>query len=546
MSINQDTNVQETAPILKEQPPKLVPSTHEDHEHRLIDAIKGIKDYAIFILDANGIICTWNAGAQRINGYLSEEIIGQHFSIFYPQEAKDKEHPQYELKVARELGRFEEEGWRLRKNGERFWANVVITAFYDRLGQLTGFSKVTRDLTERKLIEDQLRQSKLEADIAKENYRLLIESVKDYAIIRLDPLGTIRSWNTGAERIMGYRADEVLGQHFSKFYPLDDVENGKCDFELKYAEMESVFEGEGWRIRKDGTKFWANLILTCLRNDQGELVGFSKITRDITNRKDAELALRESESRYRAMADKVMERSRQFEEMNKQLVALNKEMESFSYSVSHDLRSPLRSIDGFSQILLEDYQDKLDSEAQNYLDRIRMETQRMAQLIDNMLDLSRLNRAEIHEEELDLSKIARETANLLREQEPTRNVVFEIQDQVIANADKSLMRSVLQNLMGNAWKYTSKHPSARIEFGARQENDKTVYFIKDDGAGFKMQYANKLFGVFQRLHGVNEFPGSGVGLATVQRIIHRHGGEVWAEAEVERGATFYFTLGQPR
>ena len=545
MSINQETNAKETAQPLKEHSPKIVEPAYEDHEQRLIDAIKGIKDYAIFILDANGIIRTWNAGAQRINGYLSEEIIGQHFSIFYPQEAKAKEHPQYELKVAREIGRFEEEGWRLRKNGERFWANVVITAFYDRLGQLTGFSKVTRDLTERKLIEDQLRQSKLEADIAKENYRLLIESVKDYAIIRLDPQGIIRSWNTGAERIMGYRADEVLGQHFSQFYPLDDVENGKCDFELKYAEMETVFEGEGWRIRKDGTKFWANLILTCLRNDQGDLVGFSKITRDITNRKDAELALRESESRYRAMADKVMVRSKQFEEMNKQLVALNKEMESFSYSVSHDLRSPLRSIDGFSQILLEDYQDKLDSEAQNYLDRIRMETMRMAQLIDNMLGLSRLNRAELHKEELDLSKIARETANLLREQEPHRNVVFEIQDKIITNADKSLMRSVLQNLMGNAWKYTSKHSAARIEFGTQQENSKTVYFVKDDGAGFKMQYSNKLFGVFQRLHGVHEFPGSGVGLATVQRIIHRHGGEVWAEAEVEQGATFYFTLGQP-
>jgi len=514
----------------------------ENYEQRLIDAVKGITDYAIFILDANGIIRTWNAGAQRIKGYRPEEIIGKHFSIFYLPEANEKAHPQYELKVARERGRYEEEGWRLRKNGEKFWANVVITALYEQSNQLIGFSKVTRDLTERKLMEDQLRQSKLEADATRESYRLLIEGVKDYAIIRLDTQGYIQSWNAGAERIIGYKPDEIIGQHFSKFYTPDELEAGKCDFELKYSALEGVFEGEGWRIRKDGTKFWANLVLTCLRNEQGELIGFSKIVRDITERKDTEQALRESESRYRVMADKVMERSRQFEEMNKQLAVLNKELESFSYSVSHDLRSPLRSIDGFSQALLEDYQDKLDSMGQNYLDRIRTEAQRMGQLIDDMLGLSRLSRAELRKETVDLSRIAQEIAALLQEQEPERDVVFDIQEGVKAEADKSLIRAVLQNLIDNAWKYTSKHPSARIEFGSKQEHDKTVYFVKDDGAGFKMQYVDKLFGVFQRLHGMNDFPGSGVGLATVQRIIHRHGGEIWAEAEVERGAAFYFTL----
>lgn len=225
-----------------------------------------------------------------------------------------------------------------------------------------------------------------------------------------------------------------------------------------------------------------------------------------------------------------------------QLESANKELEAFSYSVSHDLRAPLRGIDGFSQILLEDYQDKIDLQGQNHLQRIRSAAQRMAQLIDAILDLSRVNRSELNRQHINLSEVAREIADNLHEIQPERRVEFIIQEGIKAFGDGQLLRIVLENLINNAWKFTSNHPSARIEFGIQQQKEKPVYFIRDDGSGFDMNNVQKLFGAFQRLHTTTEFPGTGIGLATIQRVIHRHGGEVWAEGEVEKGATFYFSL----
>jgi light-regulated signal transduction histidine kinase (bacteriophytochrome) len=244
--------------------------------------------------------------------------------------------------------------------------------------------------------------------------------------------------------------------------------------------------------------------------------------RDITSLKHAEKAL---------------------EERTAQLEATNKELEAFAYSVSHDLRAPLRSIDGFSQALLEDYAPSLDAEAQRYLQRVRGASQRMAQLIDDLLALSRLTRSELHREPVNLSRLAHSIAQELHHSDPERQVEFVIAEQIVAQADARLIWVVLENLLGNAWKFTAKHPQARIEFGClAQPDDQVAYFVRDDGAGFNMAYADKLFGAFQRLHTPAEFSGTGIGLATVQRIIHRHGGRVWAEGAVELGATFYFTL----
>jgi signal transduction histidine kinase len=230
------------------------------------------------------------------------------------------------------------------------------------------------------------------------------------------------------------------------------------------------------------------------------------------------------------------------QERTKELATINKELESFSYSVSHDLRAPLRSIDGFSQALLEDYADKLDSIAQDQLHRVRRAAQHMATLIDNMLNLSRVTRSAIRRESLDLSAIAKSVAAELQEAEPGRQVEFVIENDLTATGDSQLLRAAIENLLRNSWKYTSGHVSARIEFGKSKQNGKCPFFVRDDGAGFDPRYADRLFGVFQRLHSAAEFPGTGVGLATVQRIIHRHGGEIWAEGAVEKGATFYFTL----
>lgn len=242
----------------------------------------------------------------------------------------------------------------------------------------------------------------------------------------------------------------------------------------------------------------------------------------------------------------IKKQSQQFErlvvERTAQLQVANKELEAFSYSVSHDLRAPLRGIDGFSQVLLEDYQDKVDEQGKNYLQRIRVATQRMAQLIDEMLNLSRIGRGEMNIRQVNLSEMAKEVADDLRRSQPERQVEIVIQDGMNVRGDSLLLRNVLENLLGNAWKYTSKHPTAHIEFGVQKQNGKDVYFVRDDGAGFDMAHTQKLFGAFQRLHTTTEFPGTGIGLATVHRIIHRHGGKVWAEGEVEKGATFYFTI----
>jgi signal transduction histidine kinase/HAMP domain-containing protein len=224
------------------------------------------------------------------------------------------------------------------------------------------------------------------------------------------------------------------------------------------------------------------------------------------------------------------------------LEAANKELESLAYSLAHDLRTPLRAIDGFGQVLLEEYHDKMDEQGKDYLKRVRSATHRIGQIIDDMLTLSRVSHIEMNIGQVNLSEIAQEFADELLENQPDREVEFIIQAGIKVQGDTVLLRTVLENLLGNAWKFTSNHPKARIEFGMQQQNEMPVYFVRDDGAGFDMNYARKLFGAFQRLHTATEFPGTGIGLASVQRIIHRHGGKVWAEGEVEKGAIFYFTM----
>ncbi len=368
----------------------------------------------------------------------------------------------------------------------------------------------------------------LELDASEQRYRLLIEGVKDYAIFTLTPDGHVTSWNLGAERIKGYRADEIIGRHFSCFYPEEDIRNGKPEQELRTAISEGRIEDEGWRVRKDGSKFWASVVITALSDSAGHLQGFSKISRDITERKRAQ--------------DKIHELSKEMERRNTELIAVNKELESFSYSVSHDLRAPLRAIDGFSLALLEDCQDRLGREERAHLQRVRAAAARMGQLIDDMLQLARTARCEMVHQSVDLSSLAQEIASQLQKSEPKRQARFVIAPGLTVQGDRGLLRIVLENLLGNGWKFTSRQPDARVELGICRQNGQEVYFVQDDGAGFDMRYVDKLFGAFQRLHDVSEFPGTGVGLATVQRIIHRHGGRVWAEGAVGQGATFYFVL----
>ncbi|MGZ3442495.1 MAG: PAS domain S-box protein, partial [Polyangia bacterium] len=320
-------------------------SERRSAEQRYRMLVESVRDYAIITLDPDGTVRSWNSGAEAIKGYKPSEIIGQSFRRFYTQPDIDRAHPQHELERASATGRFEDEGWRVRKDGTRFWANVIISALRDQDGRLLGFSKVTRDLTDRRHAEERLRESE-------ERFRLMVASVKDYAIIMLDPEGLVVSWNVGAERIKGWTAQEIIGKSFENFYPVEDVEAGKTRHELKVAAATGTFEDYGWRVRKDGTRFFANVVITALRDATGTLRGFSKVTRDITERRANEEALKKA----------------------------YEDLESFSYSVSHDLRAPLRAMDGFSDELLEEYKDKLDYRGRDYLGRIRQSAQRMARL----------------------------------------------------------------------------------------------------------------------------------------------------------------------
>jgi PAS domain S-box-containing protein len=260
--------------------------------------VESVLDYAIFMLDPEGNVATWNAGAERIKGYRPEEIIGKHFSVFYSDSDIAAGKPEWELDVAKMAGRVEDEGWRVRKDGTRFWANVVITALRDESGRLRGFGKVTRDTTDRKRSEDALRA-------AEERFHHLVDAVVDYAIYMLDPEGRISTWNAGARRLKGYEAAEILGNHFSAFYTPEDRERGRPERILEIVRSEGRAEDEGWRVRKDGTKFWANVVVTALRDSEGRLLGFAKVTRDLTTRRAADEELRRSEERFRLLVDNI-------------------------------------------------------------------------------------------------------------------------------------------------------------------------------------------------------------------------------------------------
>jgi len=410
--------------------------------------------------------------------------------------------------------------WRHRKKDGAI-IDVEVTTGVVQFDHRDARLAIAANITERKQMEEALRESD-------EKLRLLVGGVQEYAILMLDLEGRVTTWNEGAERIKGYRAEEIIGQHFSKFYTPEAAALGKPALELKKAAEQGRFEEEGWRVRKDGSRFWASVVVTPLRDRTGQLRGFAKVTRDITERKRIEEQLERQRS--------------ELTRSNTELIAANKELEAFSYSVSHDLRAPLRSIDGFSLALLEDYEEKLDAEGKDNLHRVRAATQRMGVLIDDLLDLSRVTRAGMKVQKVDLSVMGRAVAAELKNSQPGRRTEFHIQEGLEAHADSNLMRIALENLLENAWKFTSKRESARIEFGQTNNNGSRVYFVRDDGAGFDSARATRLFGAFQRFHDKNDFPGTGVGLATVQRIVQRHGGRIWAESVPGKGATFYFTL----
>jgi PAS domain S-box-containing protein len=374
-----------------------------------------------------------------------------------------------------------------------------------------------------------------------EQNEAILQTVPD--IIAEVDRNKVYTWVNQAGR--QFFGEEVIGQEAAFYF--EGEQN-------TYEEVQPLFEGdpsivyvESWQRRQDGERRLLAWWCRNLKDANGNVTGALSTARDITERKQAEEEIRRLNAE---LEQRVAERTAQLE-------AANKELEAFAYSVSHDLRAPLRGIDGWSLALIEDYYDQLDEAARQYLNRVRGEAQRMGQLIDALLQLSRLTRAEIKKKPVDLTLLAQTIVTRLRAEQPERQVEVVIQPGLTAHGDPTQLEVVLTNLLGNAWKFTNGRDQARLEFGrllpspggttaGRTGGEDGAYFVRDNGVGFDMAYAQKLFGAFQRMHKTSQFPGAGIGLATVQRIIHRHGGRVWAEAQVDQGATFYFTLKDPK
>lgn len=360
-------------------------------------------------------------------------------------------------------------------------------------------------------------------------YRRLFETARDGILILDAETRKITDVNPFMSELLDYTREEFLGKELWEIGLLRDEEASAAAFrelqEKHYIRYEDLpLEN------KHGGKWEVEFVSNVYTEDKRQVIQCN--IRDITERKRAE---EKNQQLNETLEQRVAERTAE-------LKAANKELEAFSYSVSHDLRAPLRAIDGFSRALLEDYSAQIDETGQNYLNRVCAASAHMAQLIEDLLNLSRLSRSEMRSQTVNLSKLARDIAQKLEENELERTVKFSIEDDVTAMGDERLLRIALQNLFDNAWKFTSKRERAEISFGQIQDGEKTEYFVRDNGAGFDMAYADKLFGVFQRLHTTKEFEGTGIGLVTVQRIIHRHGGLIRAEAKVGEGAAFYFTL----
>jgi PAS domain S-box-containing protein len=490
-------------------PPTDQPVTAFNEDERIYRTlVESVRDYAIFLLTPEGIVATWNKGAEQIKGYKAQEIIGQHISRFYPQDMVDRQWPQMELRVAGEEGRFEDEGWRVRKDGSRFWANVIITALRDPDGKLRGFAKITRDLTERMRHEESIK-------VSEERLQLLVNSVTDHAIFMLDSKGRVASWNNGAQRLKGYAAHEIIGQHFSHFYPQEAIDRMWPEHELQTALVQGHFEDEGWRIRKDGSRFWANVVITPVYDAQHELRGFAKVTRDLTERSRM-IAMQSSE----------------------------KHMNEFIAMLGHELRNPLGAISNAAALMKKLSNDQRLEKAGGVLER---QLGQLTRLVDDLLDVARIRQGKfaLRTDHIELWQIVEQAVEAvpLIAQKSHRLTMTPATEPMLVNGDRERLMQTLVNVLTNAAKYMEEDGSITVT-GKCASNEAEIS-IKDTGRGIDPELLPNVFDLFRQgertLHDAQG--GLGIGLTLVQRILQLHGGSVEARSHGHnQGSEFIIRL----
>ena len=491
------------------------PALEGDDRYRLL--VAAITDYAIYMLDQGGTIISWNAGAARFKGYSAPEVLGSHFSRFYLPADRERGLPALALERAAKEGRFEGEGWRVRKDGTRFWAHVVIDPIRDANHKLIGFAKITRDLTERRQTEEQLRKTE-------QQFRLLVQGVTDYAIYMMDTDGKVSSWNAGAERIKGYLPDEIIGQHFSRFFPSDDRVAGVPARALEAARRDGRYESEGWRLRKDGTRFWANAVIDAIRDEEGELIGFAKITRDITEKREAQKALE-------------LAREELFQAQKMEAVG------QLTGGVAHDFNNLLMAIQASLELLKK--RASFTPEAQSLMDNALQATQRGSSLTQRLLAFSR--RQELNFEPVDLWKLIRDMTDMLqRAIGPT--IVIETHFPLSLPAvrtDPNQMANALLNLAINA--RDAMPAGGRLLIGAKVEQAARIQhpqlkgksylclYVQDEGHGMDAETLENATTPFFTTKGVGK--GTGLGLSMVQGLMAQSNGKLVLRSQKARGTT---------
>ena len=490
-------------------------------EQRFQYLISGISDYAIYMLDPEGHVSSWNAGAQRFKGYLAPEILGKHFSQFYTPEDRATNLPERALSTALNEGKYEAEGWRMRQDGTRFWASVVIDPIYDEEGTLLGYAKITRDITDKRQAEQALRASE-------ERFRLLVQGVTDYAIYMLSPEGTVSNWNVGAERIKGYQADEIVGQHFSRFYAEEDRADGKPAVALATAARDGRYEAEGWRLRKDGTRFWAHVVIDVIRDDMGELIGFAKITRDLTEKKKADAALAE--------ANAALFQAQKMESIGQ-----------LTGGIAHDFNNLLSVLASGLEVLAMGRGAGTDSKT---FDSMRRAVDRGATLTQQLLAFAR--QQPLQPETRSVNRLITGFESVLR-RAVSAAIAFDVRLEPHIRTtviDSARFESALLNLVVNARDAMPDGGHLQIETANVELAEHEVrglapgpyvrVTVADSGSGMSPETVTRAFEPFYTTKEVGK--GTGLGLSQVYGFIKQSGGEVVIGSAPGEGTTISIFL----